>query len=103
MDICHRLLCWQLPLRLTASTDENGRTTRTLREWERRDWGEGGAEFHWWCTESSDAFVGHRPVYLEMADEIIELVGETPYAWFTDHIASRPKSQILPHPTRRTR
>jgi hypothetical protein len=94
-------VCWQLPLRLTASTDENGRTTRTLREWQRRDWGDGGAEFHWWCTESPEAFVGSRPVYKEMADEMIALVGETPYTWFTEHIAARPKSQFLPHPTRR--
>ena len=36
---------------------------RRLREWKRRDWGEGGAEFHWWCTESPEAFVGTTPVY----------------------------------------
>ena len=48
-----------------------------LREWKRRDWGEGGAEFHWWCTEDPEAFVGHRPVYEELRDEIVELVGES--------------------------
>ncbi len=40
---------------------------RRLREWKRRDWGEGGAEFHWWCTESPEAFVGDRPVYQDLA------------------------------------
>ncbi len=94
-------VCWQLPLRLTSFTDENGRTTRTLREWQRRDWGEGGLEFHWWCTEGPEAFVGSKPVYEEMADEIVELVGEEPYAWFVDHIRSRPRTQILPHPARK--
>ncbi len=94
-------VCWQLPLRLTATTDENGRTTRTLREWQRRDWGEGGLEFHWWCTESHEAFVGDRPVYEELADEIIELVGPEPYRWFVEHVRSRPRTQILPHPARR--
>jgi hypothetical protein len=91
-------VCWQLPLRLTATVDENGRTTRTLREWQRRDWGEGGEEFHWWCTESDEAFVGHRPVYEELADEIRELVGDEPYEWFVAHVESRPRSHVLTHP-----
>jgi hypothetical protein len=91
-------VCWQLPLRLTHSTDENGRSTHTLREWQRRDWGEGGLEFHWWCTESHDAFVGHQPVYEAMRGEIIALVGKRRYQWFVDHVRSRPQAQILPHP-----
>ena len=41
-------VCWQLPLRLDHHTDENGYVTSTLREWKRRDWGEGGNDFHWW-------------------------------------------------------
>ena len=53
-------VCWQVPLRLEHSTDENGHVTSRLREWKRRDWGEGGDEFHWWCTESPEAFVGDR-------------------------------------------
>ena len=36
-------VCWQLPLRLEHSTDENGHVTSRLRDWKRRDWGEGGA------------------------------------------------------------
>jgi hypothetical protein len=96
-------VCWQLPLRLTHSADENGRSVHTLREWQRRDWGEGGLEFHWWCTESPEAFVGARPVYEELRGEIIELVGQDRYDWFVEHIRSRPRTQILPHPARRTR
>ena len=30
-----------------------------VRQWDRRHWGEGGEEFHWWCTEDPAAFVGH--------------------------------------------
>jgi hypothetical protein len=56
-------VCWQLPLRLEHHTDDQGYVTSTLREWKRRDWSEGGKEFHWWCTESPDAFVGKDPVY----------------------------------------
>ena len=44
-------VCWQLPLRRIDDTDVYGHVTSTVREWKRRDWGEGGQEFHWWCTE----------------------------------------------------
>jgi hypothetical protein len=91
-------VCWQLPLRLTTSTDENGRVTRTLREWQRADWGDGGVEFHWWCTESPEAFVGDRVVYEELEDEIREMVGDEPYEWFVANIGSRPRSHVQPHP-----
>ncbi len=96
-------VCWQLPLRLETRVDDNDRTTYILREWERRDWGEGGQEFHWWCTEAPEAFISHRKVHEELADEIVELIGEGPYQWFREHIASRPDSRILPHPTVRVR
>jgi hypothetical protein len=48
-------VCWQVPLRLTHHTDDVGHTTWTLRDWKRRDWGEGGEEFHWWCTETASS------------------------------------------------
>ncbi|MDE3086858.1 MAG: hypothetical protein KGJ77_08845, partial [Acidobacteriota bacterium] len=35
----------------------------------------GGFEFHWWCTEAPDAFVGDRPVHKEMREELVALVG----------------------------
>jgi hypothetical protein len=96
-------VCWQLPLRLTSETDDHGHVTNTLREWKRRDWGEGGEAFHWWCTESDDAFGGSRRVYEELRDEIIELVGDEPYGWLVAHLGSRPSTHVLPHPARRRR
>ncbi len=72
-------VCWQVPLRLEHSTDESGHVTSRLREWKRRDWGEGGSEFGWWCTEEPDAFVGAQPLYVSAKDEIVELVGEHVY------------------------
>ena len=60
---------------LTAS-DDHGYVTSTLREWKRRDWGPGGTEFHWWCTETDEAFVGAVPAYVYLRDEIVE-IGET--------------------------
>ena len=56
-------VCWQLPLRLEHHYDDNSHLVYTLREWKRRDWGEGGADLHWWCTDGPEAFVGHEPVY----------------------------------------
>ena len=95
-------VCWQLPLRLVETTDESGQVISTLREWKRRDWGAGGFEFHWWCTESPDAFTGGRPVYVELRDEIVEMVGAWAYERFVEHVESAPLVRdgetFLPHP-----
>lgn len=95
-------VCWQLPLRLSSHTNEQGFVTNTLQEWKRRDWGEGGDGFHWWCTESPDAFIGARPVYEELRDEIVELVGVDHYEWLVEQFATRQRTHFLPHPARRT-
>lgn len=96
-------VCWQLPLRLDESTDDNGHVTSILREWKRRDWGDGGADFAWWCTESADAFVGADPVYRVLADEIVEMVGRTAYDLLVAHLADRVPGQPVPHPALRVR
>jgi hypothetical protein len=90
-------VCWQLPLRLEHSTDDNGYLTSTLREWKRRDWGAGGAEFHWWCTDAPDAFVGSKPVYRYLRDEIVEFVGRAVYERLVE-LLERPTAVPLAHP-----
>lgn len=95
-------VCWQLPLRLETRTDENDRSTYVLREWQRKDWGDGGNDFHWWCTETHEAFVGEHAVYEELRDEIIELIGPGRYAWFVENVAGQTPETFLPHPARRT-
>jgi len=95
-------VCWQVPLRLEHSTDENGHVTSRLREWKRRDWGEGGAEFHWWCTEAPEAFIGAEPVYRASRDDIIELVGKDNYDLLVEHL-ERPGWTPLPHPAVKAR
>ena len=72
-------VCWQLPLRLDVHEDEYGHETVLVRAWERRDWGPGGEEFHWWCTESELAYVGREPVYRSARDELSELIGDEMY------------------------
>jgi hypothetical protein len=96
-------VCWQAPLRLDYHVDDNDHMTNILREWKRRDWGEGGADFHWWCTEDSLAFVGAEPVYATMKDEIIEMVGEAPYERLAEHLGTRGTEHLLPHPARKKR
>ncbi len=94
-------VCWQVPMRLQEHTDDHGHVTSTLREWKRRDWGDGGHEFHWWCNDSPDAFVGRDPVYVYLRDEITELTGETVYDLLVTQLKVRAKTKYLPHPALR--
>lgn len=72
------VVCWQLPLRLEETKDEAGRSTFMVRAWDRGDWGGGGTDFTWWCTDELPG--GSPPVYLSLRDELVKLVGEWPYA-----------------------
>ncbi len=98
-------VCWQVPLRLDHHRDDNGYDTYTLREWRRRDWGEGGEDFHWWCTENNLAFVDRRAVYQTMRDEIRAMVGDEMYAELVRFIERRPATNetFLPHPAKKVR
>ena len=69
-------VCWQVPIRLDIHTDDYGHDTVFVRAWERRDWGEGGFDFHWWCSEESHAYSNAEPLYETSRDELVELVGE---------------------------
>ena len=91
-------VCWQLPLRREDAEDDDGHVTSTLRQWDRKHWGAGGAEFHWWCTEDGDAFVARKPVYETLRDEIVELIGEKVYDRLLGYLQSRRATTYLPHP-----
>ncbi len=93
-------VCWQVPIRLEHSSDESGHVTSRVREWKRRDWGEGGAEFHWWCTESPEAFSASEPLYVTGRDELVRLVGESIYLAMAE-LLGRPGWTPLPHPVLR--
>jgi hypothetical protein len=97
-------VCWQLPLRREDSTDASGRVTSVVTQWDRRHWGEGGEEFHWWCTEAPEAFAGSEPVYVTMADELVGLVGQTTYLRLCGYLDERRGGgRPLPHPALRIR
>jgi hypothetical protein len=91
-------VCWQLPIRREDETDSTGHVTSTVRQWERRDWGNGGAEFHWWCTEAPEAFGGRDPVFVSLRDELVEIVGRRVYDLLAAELRRRRTDSPLPHP-----
>ena len=93
-------VCWQVPIRREDETDAVGHVTSTVRQWDRRHWGAGGEEFHWWCTEAPEAFGGAQPVYRAMQDELVGLVGTKVAAMLTKELDRRAtEGGALEHPT----
>ncbi|MHB1987492.1 MAG: hypothetical protein ACYCSF_05850 [Acidimicrobiales bacterium] len=93
-------VCWQLPLRRSDEVGSDGHVSSTLTEWRRRNWGEGGFEFHWWCTEAPEAFGSRRPVYETMRAEIAAITGESVYRLILQYLTARKTRPVrLPHPT----
>ncbi len=87
-------VCWQLPLRRDDEAGEGGHVTSVIRQWDRRDWGKGGSEFHWWCTESPEAFVGTRPVYEELEHELVAMVGANIYRRLVAYLRARTDVRV---------
>ena len=95
-------VCWQLPLRREDQVEDDGHVISTIRQWDRRHWGKGGEEFHWWCTQDPEAFVGTKPVYEEMEAELTEMVGanvvQRLLAYLRQRDRLRAQRVALPHP-----
>src|SRR5690349_21155031 len=51
-----------------------------ITEYDRRGWGEGGADLHWYCTGDPNAHVGAKQVWESYGPELTELLGEKAYA-----------------------
>lgn len=73
-------VCWQVPIHLDIHENEYGHETIFVRAWERRDWGPGGDEFHWWCIDTDKAYNAVAPLYRTAKDELVEMVGPDIYA-----------------------
>jgi hypothetical protein len=96
-------VCWQLPIRRdqewTKRPDGSKILLSVLGEFDRRGWGEGGHDLHWWCTSSPEAHVGSRPMYMEYEAELTALIGEAAYAKLAEMCAARGKlGLVAPHP-----
>ena len=93
-------VCWQLPLHRNEEELPDGSVRSTIKQWDRADWGAGGAEFHWWCTESPDAFTGAVPVYESMRGELIAMCGDAVHGMLAAYLDRRRGRQGTPlrHP-----
>jgi hypothetical protein len=77
-------VCWQLPIRReqewVTRPDQTKVLVSSVTEFDRRGWGEGGHDLHWWCTSSPEAHVGNEPLYVSYGPELTELIGPAAYA-----------------------
>ena len=97
-------VCWQLPIRREQEWLDRADNTRvlvsTITEFDRRSWGEGGHDLHWWCTTSPDAHTGGDFLYVSYAAELTALLGKAAYAEVsrlcTARLAAGPL--VAPHP-----
>jgi hypothetical protein len=76
-------VCWQLPIRREQDWVDRPDRTRvlvsTITEFDRRSWGEGGHDLHWWCTSAPQAHAGGERLYASYAAELTALIGRKAY------------------------
>lgn len=87
-------VCWLVPLRREIATDvaDDGeeRVTTTITSYDRGAWGEGGADFDWWCTTDDDlAYGGSDMVYRSMRRELVEMSSPAVYAELARYLDRR--------------
>jgi hypothetical protein len=98
-------VCWQLPIRRTFEWVDRPDDTQVLvvsiGEYDRRGWGPGGHDLHWWCTSATSAHGAGEPVYASYRAELTELMGEAAYALLVEACETRLASSlplVAPHP-----
>jgi len=98
-------VCWQLPIRRTFDWVDRADDSRVLvvsiGEYDRRGWGPGGHDLHWWCTSAPSAHGAGDPVYVSYRPELTELMGEAAYAELAAMCEARLASDlplVAPHP-----
>jgi hypothetical protein len=92
-------VCWQLPVRREQEwvnrPDGSQILLTVLAEFDRRGWGEGGHDLHWWCTSSPEAHVGGEPMYLSYSPELIALVGQKAYDRLAELCEARLRTGLV--------
>lgn len=96
-------VCWQLPIRREQDwvdrPDDTKVLVTTVTEFDRRGWGDGGHDLHWWCTSAPDAHVGGEALYVSYGPELTELIGQKAYDELARLCEQRlAKGLIAPHP-----
>jgi hypothetical protein len=96
-------VCWQLPVRREQEYLERPDGTKVLvtsiGEFDRRGWGPGGHDLHWWCTGSPAAHVAPEPLVVTYAAELTALIGGPAYAELRRLTEARLDAGLVaPHP-----
>jgi hypothetical protein len=98
-------VCWQLPIRRSYDWIDRPDDTRvlqiTIAEYDRRGWGPGGHDLHWWCTSARSAHGGGEPLYLSYRAELTEMMGAEGYKRLAESCEARLAAQLpllAPHP-----
>lgn len=96
-------VCWQLPVRREQEWVQRPDGTKvlvsTIGEFDRRGWGPGGHDLHWWCTGSPDAHVSPEPLVETYAAELTALLGAPAYAELRRLTEARLDAGLIaPHP-----
>jgi len=99
-------VCWQLPIRRSQEWVTRPDGTEILKTWvteyDRRGWGSGGADLHWYCTGDPAAHVGAKQVWESLADELTELLSSKAYAELAAMCKRRNKLGLIAvHPATR--
>lgn len=98
-------VCWQLPVRRAYTWVDRPDDTQvlvvTIGEYDRRGWGPGGHDLHWWCTSATSAHGAGEPVYVSYRPELTEMMGEAAYRTLAGLCERRLASElplVAPHP-----
>ena len=96
-------VCWQLPVRREQQEVERPDGTTVLvssiGEFDRRGWGPGGHDLHWWCTGSPAAHVSAEPLVVTYEGELTALLGQAAYAELRRLTEERlDRGLVAPHP-----
>ncbi|WP_338018096.1 hypothetical protein [Streptomyces taklimakanensis] len=98
-------VCWQLPIRRTFEwvelPDGEQKLYVSIGEYDRRGWGPGGHDLHWWCTGALSAHGAGEPVYVSYRPELTELMGPAGYERLAELCEERLAAglpMVAPHP-----
>lgn len=76
-------VCWELPIRRTFENvtrpDDVEITVIGIEEYNRRGWGPGGEDMHWYCSTATEAHVSQTAVYERYKPELVALMGKKAY------------------------
>lgn len=91
------VVCWQLPLHRTideqVAADGETLEEHRIAAFERGHWGEGGADFAWYCLEDPVAFNGREPVYRSMDEELSRMVPTAVHTALVAHLDTRRRQR----------